>query len=210
MAKPGFKYIGVVLALTALFFVMGWTVMGFLALGPSLFVCWFFRDPDRVIPQDPHAIISPADGRVVKVAREETNPYWEGPCTKVSIFMNIFNVHVNRVPMGGVVEKAAYFPGKFINASLDKASEDNERNALVIKTPAGYSYTVVQIAGLIARRIVCRVEKGDHLERGRRYGMICFGSRLDLHLPLETEIAVALGDKVKAGSSVIGVMKQGM
>ena len=196
--------------MTALFFVMGWTVMGFLALGPSLFVCWFFRDPDRVIPRDPHAIVSPADGRVVKVAREETNPYREGPCTKVSIFMNVFNVHVNRVPMGGVVEKVAYFPGKFINASLDKASEDNERNALVIKTPAGYSYTVVQIAGLIARRIVCRVGKGDHLERGRRYGMICFGSRLDLHLPLETEIAVALGDKVKAGSSVIGVMEQGV
>ena len=122
--------------------------------------------------------------------------------------MNVFNVHVNRVPMDGVVEKVTYFPGKFFNASLDKASEHNERNALVIKTPQGSIYGVVQIAGLIARRIVCRVQPGDRLERGRRYGMIRFGSRLDLHLPLDTDIAVTLGQKVSAGSSIVGYLNQ--
>ncbi len=207
VAKPGFKYVGVVLALTVLFFLLGWKIAGILSLGVTLYVCWFFRDPDRIPPGDQNAFISPADGVVVKAQREESNPYVDGSCIMVSVFMNIFNVHVNRVPMSGRVEESRYFPGKFINASFDKASEDNERNALVLSTEEGQKYAVVQIAGLVARRIVCKVEKGDLLERGHRYGMICFGSRLDLYLPLETRIEVSLGEKVQAGSSIIGIMK---
>ncbi|MCP4116845.1 MAG: phosphatidylserine decarboxylase family protein [Desulfobacteraceae bacterium] len=206
-ARPGFVYIGAAWLVTGLLFLVGWTVLGVLSACVATFVCWFFRDPDRVIPRDEGALVSPADGRVVVAERVETNDYVEGPCYQVSIFMNVFNVHVNRVPFTGVVERAQYFPGKFFNASLDKASKDNERNALVIRTEAGKLYGVVQIAGLIARRIVCKVKEGEDLTRGNRYGMICFGSRLDLYLPEDTAIAVKVGEKVSAGSSIVGYLK---
>lgn len=206
-ARPGFVYIAAACMVTASFFLMGWTVLGVIASCVSAFICWFFRDPDRVIPQESGALVSPADGRVVIAERVETNDYVDGPCLQVSIFMNVFNVHVNRVPFTGVVEHAEYFPGKFFNASLDKASKDNERNALVIRTEAGKLYGVVQIAGLIARRIVCKVKKGESLTRGNRYGMICFGSRLDLYLPEDTALEVQLGENVSAGSSIIGYLK---
>ncbi|MBI9092179.1 MAG: phosphatidylserine decarboxylase family protein [Desulfobacterium sp.] len=206
-ARPGFVYIAAACMVAGLLFLVGWTVAGVMASCVAAFVCWFFRDPDRVIPQEKGALVSPADGRVIVAERVETNDYVEGPCLQVSIFMNVFNVHVNRVPFTGVVERAQYFPGKFFNASLDKASKDNERNALVIKTEAGKRYGVVQIAGLVARRIVCKVEKGETLTRGDRYGMICFGSRLDLYLSEDTALAVQLGEKVSAGSSIIGYLK---
>ena len=167
-ARPGFVYIAAACLVTGLLFLVGWTVPGVLSACVATFVCWFFRDPDRDIPQDEGALVSPADGRVVVAERVETNDYVEGPCLQVSIFMNVFNVHVNRVPFTGVVERAKYFPGKFFNASLDKASKDNERNALVIRTEAGRRYGVVQIAGLIARR---SPETGYPLDR--QHGCRC-------------------------------------
>ena len=208
IAAPGFKYIGITGVIAALAMGLGGYIPGGGAFCLFVFVCWFFRDPERKIPPESHALVSPADGKVISIETIENSTVVNGSCIRVCIFMNVFNVHVNRVPMDGVVEKVTYFPGKFFNASLDKASEHNERNALVIKSPQGAVYGVVQIAGLIARRIVCRVQPGDRLERGRRYGMIRFGSRLDLHLPLDTDIAVTLGQKVSAGSSIVGYLNQ--
>ncbi|SMC46219.1 phosphatidylserine decarboxylase [Desulfocicer vacuolatum DSM 3385] len=206
IAAPGFKYIGIAGVIAALAMGLGGAVSGGIGLGLFAFVCWFFRDPERTIPPQSNALVSPADGKVISIETIENSTVVSGSCIRVCIFMNVFNVHVNRVPMGGKVEKVTYFPGKFFNASLDKASEHNERNALVIKTPQGAVYGVVQIAGLIARRIVCHIKPGDRLERGKRYGMIRFGSRLDLHLPLNTNIAVTLGQKVSAGSSIVGYL----
>jgi len=208
IAAPGFKYIGITGVVAALALGVGGIIPGGLALAVFAFVCWFFRDPDREIPPESHALVSPADGKVISIETIPGSTVVSGSCIRVCIFMNVFNVHVNRVPMEGVVEKVTYYPGKFFNASLDKASEHNERNALVIRTPQGAVYGVVQIAGLIARRIVCRVQPGDSLERGRRYGMIRFGSRLDLHLPLDMDIAVTLGQKVSAGTSIVGYLNQ--
>lgn len=206
LARPGFVYICLAWIVTGLVFFMGWTFAGVAALFITVFICWFFRDPDRVIPQEPDAIVSPADGRVIKVETVMDNEYVKDNCTKVSIFMSVFNVHVNRVPFTGRVDRSIYSPGKFFNASLDKASKDNERNALVITTDQGIRYGVVQIAGLVARRIVCDVKEGDTLVRGDRYGMICFGSRLELYLPMDTRICVKVGEKVSAGSSTLGYL----
>jgi len=208
IAAPGFKYIGITGVIALLAMGIGGYIPGGLALCLFVFVCWFFRDPERNIPPESNALVSPADGKVISIETIEESTVVTGSCIRVSIFMNVFNVHVNRVPMDGVVENVTYFPGKFFNASLDKASEHNERNALVIKTDQGSVYGVVQIAGLIARRIVCRVQPGERLERGRRYGMIRFGSRLDLHLPLETDIVVTLGQNVSAGSSIVGYLNR--
>jgi phosphatidylserine decarboxylase len=206
LARPGFIYIILAWIVTGLLFFMGWTIAGAAALFSAVFICWFFRDPDRSVPREPAALVSPADGRVIKVETVMDKEYVKDTCTKVSIFMNVFNVHVNRVPFTGTVERSIYSPGKFFNASLDKASEDNERNALIIITDQGQRYGVVQIAGLVARRIVCDVKEGDTLVRGDRYGMICFGSRLDLYLPIDTSICVKVGEKVSAGSSILGYL----
>lgn len=207
VAMPGVKIIVAVSVVTGLLFLLGWQLLGTLFLLLTLFVCWFFRDPDRVIPERDDVLVSPADGRVILVSPVDNSEFLDGPSVKISIFMNVFNVHVNRVPFSGTVEKAVYVPGKFVNASLDKASEHNERNALIVRTDSGGRYGVVQIAGLIARRIVCPVKEGDRLERGGRYGMIRFGSRLDLYLPPETQITTSVGEKVNAGSSVLGIMQ---
>lgn len=172
-----------------------------------LFVFQFFRDPARKIPQDPGAIVSPASGKIVSVS-EERNPYSENrdEALKVSVFMNVFSVHSNLVPVAGSVKEVRYLPGRFVNASLDKASSENERNAVRIQTDQGHDVYCVQIAGLIARRILCYVNKGDVVETGQRYGFIRFGSRVDLYLPLETRLVVELGQWVDSGNSAIGYL----
>ncbi|MBF0379185.1 MAG: phosphatidylserine decarboxylase family protein [Desulfamplus sp.] len=208
VAAPGLKFIFSAVIITVLFFLIGLTFIGWLALFVTLFICWFFRDPERAIPNDPNGIISPADGKIIVVEEKVNNEFTKQGCIKVSIFMNVFNVHVNRIPFNGVIEDVIYVPGKFINASFDKASEHNERNALVIRTESGLLYGVVQIAGLIARRIVCEVKKGDVVKRGSRYGMICFGSRLDLYLPLDSKISVSIGQKVQAGTTILAYFKE--
>ncbi len=190
-------------ALGALVFaLLGWAVPALIFLVLCWFACNFFRDPERVVPDGPGLAVSPADGRIVRVERR-SDPVSGESRLCVCIFMNVFNVHVNRAPVAGTVTAIRYHPGKFLNASLDKASEDNERCAYVLAEPDGGSWTFVQIAGLVARRIVCRAEKGDTLERGQRFGMIRFGSRVDVYMPDGYSPAVSCGDKVLAGQSVI-------
>jgi len=167
-----------------------------------VFVLQFFRDPGRDIPEGEGLVLCPADGRVLVVAKER-DPYLQRDALKVSIFMNVFNVHSNRSPVDGTVKTVTYSAGTFLNASLDKASTGNERNALHLLTDAGADVTCVQVAGLIARRILCYVKAGDRLARGERYGFIRFGSRVDVYLPPDARARVAIGDKVKAASTVL-------
>ncbi len=171
------------------------------------FVLQFFRDPPRVVPQKTNAVLSPADGRIVAVESVQ-DPYLKRDAIKVSIFMNVFNVHSNRSPVDGEVRNEWYFPGKFINANLPKASLENERNAIWIKTDNGLDITCVQVAGLIAKRILCHVKTGDYLARGQRFGFIRFGSRVDVYLPLNTEIKVNIGDKVYATLTILAELAQ--
>jgi phosphatidylserine decarboxylase len=169
----------------------------------TVFVTWFFRDPDRVGPDRADAFVSPADGKVIVAEEVDDNRFVQGRAHKVSIFMNIFNVHVNRIPCQGRVEQILLQPGKFYAADSERGALQNENCALTILTEDNLRYGVVQIAGLIARRIVCWAEKGDLLATGQRYGLIRFGSRVDLYLPLQVELRVKKGEKVKAGETVI-------
>jgi phosphatidylserine decarboxylase len=162
----------------------------------------FFRDPPRRIPDDPDAIICPADGKVIKLG-EVDDPYLKRRAKRVSVFMNVFNVHSNRSPVAGKIMERWYQPGKFFNAALDKAAIENERNALWIRTDGGQDVVVVQVAGLIARRILCYVQPGERITRGERYGFIRFGSRVDVYLPLEARFEVSLGDSTQGASDVI-------
>jgi len=174
-------------------------IMGALALQTF----WFFRDPHRIIPAGEGLIVSPADG--VTEAKEDR--FLKNRTVKISIFLNLFDVHVNRVPCSGRVRGIHYQPGSFLAANKELASTENEQNAILLETPAGAKVVFVQVAGLVARRILCWVKEGETVERGVRFGMIRFGSRTDLFLPLGTEIKVRLGQKVKGGSSIIGVLK---
>jgi phosphatidylserine decarboxylase len=168
----------------------------------ALFVLQFFRDPARDIPTGADLVVAPADGRVIAVDRAR-DPYADRESLKVSIFMNVFNVHSNRSPIDGLVEQTEYFPGKFFNADLDKASESNERNALWIRRDDGALVTCVQVAGLVARRILCDVSTGDRVTRGQRFGFIRFGSRVDLYLPLTAQVLVTIGEKVSATETLV-------
>jgi phosphatidylserine decarboxylase len=201
LAREGWPFIaGSVIAA-----VLVWTLAGFLWSLPvwivAIFCIQFFRDPPRVVPAQANAVLSPADGRIVKVEKVN-DPYTQRDTLLVSVFMNVFNVHSNRAPVDGTVERVDYQPGKFVNADLDKASTENERNAMVVKL-ANERITVVQVAGLIARRILCYVKPGDVLARGQRYGFIRFGSRVDVYLPLSARPKVAVGDVVYATRTVI-------
>jgi phosphatidylserine decarboxylase len=166
----------------------------------------FFRDPERVVPQEPGVAVSPADGKVIKVETMR-DPLTGEDRTAICVFMNVFNVHVNRMPVAGRIARIAYFGGKFVNASFDKASTDNERNSLLIEDGDGKTWTMVQIAGLIARRIICWGEEGDTLGRGQRFGLIKFGSRVDLYIPTDYESIVRSGEKVFAGQTILARKK---
>ncbi len=201
IAREGWPFLGIAVAVSLLvtYFAGWWSAPFWLA---TLFILQFFRDPPRQVPDDPAAVVSPADGRVVWVGRTQ-DPYLQREALKVSVFMNVFNVHSNRSPVDGVVKERWYFPGGFLNAALDKASLENERNALWLRTPDGRDVTCVQIAGLIARRILCYVEPGAQLARGQRFGFIRFGSRVDVYLPLDAEVKAAIGEKVYAAESIL-------
>lgn len=201
IAREGWPFLAIslVLALAASAWCPSWSIPLWIIF---IFVLQFFRDPARVIPQDADAVLSPADGRVIKVERTQ-DPYGEREAILVSVFMNVFNVHSNRSPVDGRVEKVEYFPGKFVNADLDKASSENERNAVVLTTPDGQTVTFVQVAGLIARRILCYIKAGDMLTRGQRYGFIRFGSRVDVYLPVSATVKVSIGDKVSATETIL-------
>jgi phosphatidylserine decarboxylase len=182
-------------------FWLGWWWSVPLWLG-AVFILQFFRDPPREVPDAPGAVLSAADGRVVEVSRAQ-DPYVKRDALKVSVFMNVFNVHSNRSPVDGTVQRIWYHAGEFINASLDKASTANERNALWLRTREGVDVTCVQIAGLVARRILCYVGAGAELQRGQRFGFIRFGSRVDVYLPPDAQPVAAIGDKVHAAESVL-------
>lgn len=201
IARPGYPFIMAGAFVTAVLALLELTFPALLGLVVTFFIAYFFRDPDRVVPKAADMVVAPADGKVIAVETLDQTPYEQGACQKISIFMSVFNVHVNRMPYSGEVKKIIYHPGKFVAAYRDKASEDNERNALLIETDSGKRITAVQIAGLIARRIICHAQEGDALQRGQRYGMICFGSRVDVYLPPEATISVSVGEMVKAGTS---------
>lgn len=201
IAREGWRFLLWAFVVAAVFSVLiGWWSLPFWGL--ALFILQFFRDPARSVPQEADAILSPADGRIVAVEKA-LDPYRQCDALKISVFMNVFNVHSNRSPVDGVIEKIEYHRGSFLNAALDKASSDNERNAVLVKTLQGVELTVVQIAGLIARRILCYSQVGDRWQRGQRYGFIRFGSRVDVYLPLSAKVSVLIGDKVSATSTVL-------
>jgi phosphatidylserine decarboxylase len=204
IAREGYPFIAASLALTLAAYLVGYPWLWGPLLGVAAFVVAFFRDPERDVPGGDDSIVSPADGRVIKVERLDDPRFLRGDALKISIFMNVFNVHVNRAPAAGGVVGIVYNPGAFFAANLDKASMENEQNAVVLETPSGARIAFNQIAGLIARRIVCRVKAGDALAKGQRFGLIRFGSRVDVFLPPGCREAVGVGDRVRAGSSIIG------
>jgi phosphatidylserine decarboxylase len=207
VAREGLPFIIPGLIVTLLLFFLGWCYvavpMGLL----TLFTVYFFRDPERTGNAGEGAVLSPADGTIIDIRRFEGPDNLMGaPAFKISIFMSVFNVHVNRIPFKGKISNINYNSGKFFNASFDKASEQNERNGITLDTENGQRIVFVQIAGLIARRIVCWVEEGDAVEAGQRFGLIRFGSRVDVYLPAEARINIRLREKVKAGKSIIGYL----
>jgi len=201
IAREGWPFLGIaiVVAVLVTIFFGAWGIPFWLI---TLFVLQFFRDPPRTVPANPNAVVSPADGRIVVVEKTQ-DPYAGRQALKISVFMNVFNVHSNRAPVDGKIEDVQYFPGKFVNADLDKASVENERNALTITASNGQTVTCVQVAGLIARRILCYVKEKDVLTKGQRYGFIRFGSRVDIYLPLTAIPKVAVGDKVAATETIL-------
>lgn len=201
IAREGWPFLGIAVVVAIVVTLIGgaWSIPFWII---ALFVLQFFRDPPRTIPQNPNAVLSPADGRIVVVAKAH-DPYTNREALKISVFMNVFNVHSNRAPVDGKIETVQYFPGKFVNADLDKASLENERNALAITAANGQLVTCVQVAGLIARRILCYVKAGDVLARGQRYGFIRFGSRVDVYLPLTATPKVSVGEKVSATETIL-------
>jgi phosphatidylserine decarboxylase len=206
IASEGWAFIVPLAVLTGLLFAFGWKNAGVVSLVLALFVLFFFRDPERAVPRGGNLAVSPADGRVIVIKDIYEPTYLKQEVKQISIFLSVFNVHVNRSPVSGTVETVKYNPGKFHVASVDKASLDNEQTAMVI-SDGKHRLLVKQIAGLIARRIVCYARPGDSIKTGERYGLIRFGSRVDIFLPKDTEIKVKVGDRVKGAMDVIGVLR---
>lgn len=206
--REGPKFIAIFAAITLVLFLI-WEPLGVIGLGLTIWCYYFFRDPVRVTPMDPNLIVSPADG-LISLIEPAVPPaeldLGDQPLTRVSVFMSVFNCHVNRAPVAGEVTAVAYRPGKFLSAELDKASEENERNGIVLTMADGTKLGVVQIAGLVARRILCEVEQGARLERGGRFGIIRFGSRLDIYLPEGTAPRVSVGQTMISGETVLAVL----
>lgn len=206
VAGEGYPFIGFSVFATVVFALLGYDIITFCAMLFTAFVLYFFRDPSRIIPAAPDALVSPADGKVIVVEKIFDDRFVNEQVYKVSIFMNIFNVHVNRTPFPGTVTAVTYSPGRFYSADTERGALENEFCAVTMSTDADQRFAVVQVAGLIARRIVCWVEQGDCLSRGQRFGLIRFGSRVDLYLPLKTQLEISTGQKVKAGETVLGYL----
>lgn len=202
IAREGWTFLAIAIVVASVLTGWGWIPLAFVAWVLVAFIAQFFRDPARVIPDQANVVLSPADGRVVKVEKTR-DPFLDREALKISVFMNVFNVHSNRSPVDGVVVARWYHAGSFLNAAVDKSSTENERNALHLRTAAGQDVTCVQIAGLIARRILCYVESGATLKRGERYGFIRFGSRVDVYLDPAAKPRVAVGDSVAATETIL-------
>ncbi|MBH0199170.1 MAG: phosphatidylserine decarboxylase family protein [Nitrospira sp.] len=206
-AKEGLPFIAIPAGVTVLAGWLGWIAVAVGAGILTAFVAWFFRNPARVIPKDPHLVVAPGDGKVIAIEEEFEPRYLKDRAVRVTIFLNVFNVHINRMPCDGTVENVQYQPGAFMVASKPEATLRNEQNALMIKTVEGVKVLCVQVAGLIARRIVCWASPMDPARRGERYGLIRFGSRMDTFLPIGTTLKVAVGDHVKGGESILGELR---
>ncbi|MFA5811711.1 MAG: phosphatidylserine decarboxylase family protein [bacterium] len=204
IAREGFPFIGIAFVATALLWLVGLYLGCVLMLGVAGFIAFFFRNPERAVPDGEGLIVAPADGRVISVSKNIAAPITGKPSTRVSIFMSVLNVHINRFPIAARVKRSSYHAGKFFVASLNKASEHNERHALVLEDDRGREMVMVQIAGLVARRIVCYMRDGDSRSRGERFGLIRFGSRVDIYLPPEARVEAAVGMRTRAGETVIG------
>jgi phosphatidylserine decarboxylase len=203
IARPGYRFIFTGLIIFLLGFWAGW-LFSLLGLVLTLFFLYFFRDPERAVTAAPGQVISPADGRIIVLERVREEHFLKAPAQKLSIFMNVFDVHVNRVPVAGQIHAMVYQPGRYLAANRPEAPDQNEQLAMHLRTADGAGIVMVQIAGLLARRIISYVQEGDNLERGERVGLICFGSRVDLYLPEHCQVQVRIGQKVKAGSSILG------
>lgn len=207
VAKEGIPFIGGAAGVTLIAVLMGWPAAAALAGGFACFTAWFFRNPARTIPQGPGLVVAPGDGKVIAVQEEIEPRFLKEKSIRISIFLNVFDVHINRVPCEGVVERIQYQPGEFLVASRPEATLRNEQSAVLLRTAQGAKVVCVQVAGLIARRIVCWVGLGDRVARGERYGLIRFGSRMDTFVPVGTAIRVAVGDRVKGGETVLGELR---
>ena len=207
IVKEGIPFVGSAGGLTLLMGWLGWPVLAGLFGGLTLFTTWFFRNPYRIIPQQPGVVVAPGDGRVIAIDEEFEPRFLKEQSIRLSIFLNVFDVHVNRIPCEGTVEDVAYQPGQFLVASGPDATIRNEQNALMLRTVSGAKVLCVQVAGLIARRIVCWVSPGDRVQRGERFGLIRFGSRMDTFLPVGTVLRVAIGDRVKGGETIVGELR---
>jgi len=207
IAVEGLKLIIPLTMFTVLMFFLDWIIAGFILLGITLFVLFFFRDPERSSPEGIGLVVAPGDGKVIVVKDIYETDYLKQDVKQISIFLSVFNVHVNRTPIGGRIEIVKYNPGKFHIAALDKASLENEQTAMVI-AEGKTKILVKQIAGILARRIICYVQPGDGIKRGERYGLICFGSRVDIFVPKDSEIKVKLGDRVKGAKDIIAILAQ--
>lgn len=203
-AKEGIPFIAAPAGVTLLTAVLGWPVVACVGVIATLFSAWFFRNPARVIPQGKHLVVAPGDGKVIAVEEEFEPRYLKERSVRVTIFLNVFDVHINRMPCDGTIEDVQYQPGLFLVASKPEATLRNEQNAVMIKTHEGIKVLCVQVAGLIARRIVCWVSPRDRAIRGERYGLIRFGSRMDTFLPIGTRLRVAVGERVKGGETILG------
>jgi phosphatidylserine decarboxylase len=208
VAAEGYPFIGLAALVTLVLAILGYSLLALVSLALTSFILYFFRDPERVAPEEDDVVVSPADGKVILIEKIFDDQFVKEHVYKISIFMNVFNVHVNRSPLHGTVTQVRYVPGSFLAANTERAALENEHCALTIATAGRQKLAVVQVAGLVARRIVCWATKGDHLARGQRFGLIRFGSRVDLYLPLQIQLEVVTGQKVRAGETVLGYLSQ--
>ena len=204
IAKEGLPFLIPFALITAFFVAMGWNLLTFLGILSTLFIVLFFRNPKRKIPSLENIILSPADGKIIHVGECEEDRFLKKRVLKVSIFMSIFDVHLNRAPVSGKVLQRSYLPGRFLVANVEKSSLLNEQNAMILETEDRLKILLIQIAGFVARRIVCYAKADDNLRRGEIFGLVRFGSRVDLYLPTEVKVIVSIGQHVKGGESIIG------
>ncbi len=204
IAREGYPFILFGLGLALILWLLGRPLFSFLLLALTLFLIYFFRDPKRTTPRGGQEVIAPADGKIVSIDECFEGRYLHTKVFKIGIFMSLWDVHINRVPLDGTILSIFYNPGKFLAAFTEKASERNEHNAVLLKSTNGRKILMVQIAGIIARRIVCWIKAGEQVIKGQRFGMICFGSRVDIYVPVDTMLKVKVGEHVKGGETILG------
>jgi len=205
IAVEGYPFIVLAGFVTMIFALLSWKPIAVIAFILTLFITYFFRNPQRRVPEDENAVVAPADGVIIYLGPSREEHLIE-EMTKISIFMSVFNVHVNRAPITGRVIETFYNRGRFLDVRDERATFENERSGLLLENARGTRIAVVQVAGLIARRIVCYLQKGDQAIRGRRYGLIRFGSRLDVYIPMNSDLRVKMGDKTVAGETILGYL----